>query len=415
MNWTKFNSTIENANLDFLAGHPFIYHCHHFNLFLDQTIDDFFGAEHGTTIRTSAARAASYHFLSNLFNKLDLVTPAEKLTLARTIFSAFGHGRLFIDANKTGGTAEGEFLHYGYAWKEKYGDIVRRQSPADAFAAGYAAGMLEACYETKHGFSSIETDCYAMKADHCHFKLEPEPRSNNTIQTDEKISLSVSQSPYIGLQEDRIVSINEGLRKFLSGVAGDAEHGLVDAFGVFVTRHMPNYYNQISYELLHIAKQNNPDLYPIAESLIRESGHVCVFNTFGGILYSPEWDAMVARIEGELEEVVSSCMAIARALGFGSWSISELSEQRFVLRAASEYESPFCKINDFAPKQNNSYFIQGAAVAIMRLWQALNWQKRPALTQELYNQLFKSNVNWNVEQTQSLAAGDLFTEVVVTR
>jgi hypothetical protein len=415
MNWTKFISTIENANLDFLAGHPFIYHCHHFNLFLDQTIDDFFGAEHGITIRTSAARASSYHFLSNLFNRLDLETPAEKLTLAQTIFSAFGHGRLFMNANKSGGTADGEFLHYSYAWKEKYGDIVRRQSPVDAFAAGYAAGTLEACYDTDHSFKSIETDCYALKAERCHFQLEPEPRSNINIQTDEKISLSAIHLPCSGLQEDRIVSITAGLRDFLSAVAGDDEHGLVDAFGVFVTRHMPNYYNQISFELLNSVKQNNPDLYPIAESLIRESGHVCVFNTFGGILYSPEWDAMVGRIEGELEEVVSSCMAIARALGFGSWAISELSEQRFVLRAVSEYESPFCIVNDFAPKQNNSYFIQGAAVAIMRLWQAIDWQKRPDLTQELYNQLFNDNINWHVEQTQSLAAGNLYTEVVVTR
>lgn len=417
MSWTKFNSTIENANLDFLADHPFIYHCHHFNLFLDQTIDDFFGVEQGTKIRTSAARAASYHFLSHLFEQLDLVTPAEKLALAQSIFSAFGHGHLFIDANKSGGSADGEFLHYSYAWKLKYGEVVRRQFPADAFAAGYAAGMLQASYCTDYGFSSTESDCYAMKAERCHFKLKPDLKNSGleSIQTDKKISLSTIQPPYTGIQEDRIVSINAGLRNFLSGVAGDAEHGLVEAFGVFVTRHMPNYYNQICYELLHHTKNTNPDLYPIAEDLIRESGHVCVFNTFGGILYSPEWDGLVGRIEGDLEEVVSSCMAIARALGFGSWSIAELSEQRFVLRTASEYESPFCRVNDFAPKQQNSYFIQGAAVAIMRLWNDLDWQQRPDLTQDLYNQLFKGTVNWQVEQTKSLAAGDLYTEVVVTR
>ena len=41
-----------------LAGVPVIYHCHHFNLFLDQTIDDALGPVEGPKVRFEAAREA---------------------------------------------------------------------------------------------------------------------------------------------------------------------------------------------------------------------------------------------------------------------------------------------------------------------------------------------------------------------
>ncbi len=415
MDWKDLNSTIEHADLDFLADQPLVYHCHHFNLFLDQTIDDFFGAEKGIALRTSAARAASYPFLTSLFNKMTLTTPPERLLLAQTLFSAFGHGRLYIDAGVSGGTASGEFLHYGYAWREKYGAISKRQTPADAFAAGYASAAVQAAFDTAHEFTVQETQCYAQLAERCAFTLEAGMMPTKIVPVDESAARQSIQPPLSGLAEDRIADIDAGLRTFLGGVAGAEDTGLVDAFGVFVTRHLPNYYNAISYQLYAAAKQDYPDLLPVAEALLRESGHVCVFNTFGGILYSPEWEAMVGRIEGDLEEVVSSCMAIARALGFGRWIIAELDESHFVLRTGSEYESPFCHVNECAPNTNNAYFVQGAALAIMRLWQELNWKEKPALTQDLYKNLFKSEHHWQVEQTRSLANGDAYTEVVVTK
>jgi len=413
MSWKLLQTTLSDANLDFIAGHPFIYHCHHFNLFLEQTVDDVFGIEQGNLMRVRAARSSSYHFLSHLFKQLDLTLPAERLSLAQEMFSTLGHGRLHINADETGGSAEGEFLHCAFTWKEKYGAIIKRLHPVDSFAAGYVAGTVQAVFDSDYNFTAIETECYAMNAERCHFELEAELDEEDVELVDEAITKIRVKSPCVGLQEQRIVEITKGLRGFLSGVAGD-ERGLVEAFGVFVTRHTTNYYNQLSYNTIVYMQATHPGLLPIAEELIRESGHVCVFNTFGGILYSPEWEGMVGKVTGNLEEIVSSCMAIARALGFGSWAIEELTEQRFVLRTGSEYESPFCAINEIAPKQNNAYFVQGAAVAIMQLWKAIDWNNRPELNQELYKQLFKNDASWEVKQSTSLAAGDPYTEIVVT-
>lgn len=55
-----------------------------------------------------------------------------------------GHGRLALATGPGGsGEATGTHLHYGFAWREKYGPQVRRESPADAFAAGFAAAACE--------------------------------------------------------------------------------------------------------------------------------------------------------------------------------------------------------------------------------------------------------------------------------
>ena len=131
-------------------------------------------------------------------------------------------------------------------------------------------------------------------------------------------------------------------------------------------------------------------------------------------MYSPEWDALVGRIQGDLEEVISSCAAICRALGFGAWAVEELSPERLVLTTPTEYESPWSAAQE-GSTNTNSYLLQGAAIAFMRLATALDWQDRKPLTPELYAELFRSGSEWEVEQTHSLAGGDAMSRVVVTR
>lgn len=411
MSIPSLNHSMVAENLDFYAGSPMIYHCHHFNLFLDQTIDDALGPVAGLELRTEAARQSSRQLLLGVMANADVRTPAERLALAQEVFGAFGHGRLRIDADADGGSAEGEFLHYGHSWHEKYGKVVRRRTTADAFAAGFAAAAVEVAFGTDVGFKATETACVARGDERCVFELVPDPSLAGVPLL--SIDNTRANPPTGGIQEERIVAITNGLREFLSGVAGD-DRGLVQAFGVYVTRHLTNYYNTISYAAVDKVASRSEALVPMVEGLLRESGHVCVFYTFGGILYSPEWDGLVGRVEGGLEEVVSSCCAISRALGFGSWSIKELSESRLVIQTGSEYESPYCSVAGRSIA-GQSYFLQGAALAFMRLWEAVDWQDRPDLDQQLYDQLFKSGTQWKVEQTQSLCSGDPVSEVVVTR
>lgn len=410
MSIAALNQTLEGRNLDFFAGAPMVYHCHHFNLFLDQTIDDALGPAEGQRVRIQAAQAAARQLLQGLVAATGARTPAERLELAQDTFRAIGHGRLRIQADRTGGSAEGEFLHYSFAWREKYGELIRRHHPVDAVAAGFAAAAIEIAFgEAMH---AEEHQCIAMEHARCSFRFHPSSAPRIALLSQDNIQ---TNAPTGGIAEERIASISAGLRQFLAGVSGD-DRGLVSAFGVYVTRHLTNYYNNISYTAIDHVAGRSPALVPMLEGLLRESGQVCVFNTFGGILYSPEWDGMVGRIGGDLEEVVSSCCGIARALGFGSWAIGELSADRLVLQTGSEYESPYCTAALGRQCTGTSYFFQGAALAFMRLWQAVDWRMRPALSQDLYNEMFRTGrPTWHVEQRQTLSAGDPISQVVVTR
>jgi len=409
---------IPNYDLMNYGGIPTVYHCHHFNLFLDQTIDDALGPDEGTKLRFIAAREASHHFIRALVTRAGALTPAERLEVAQRTFAGMGHGRLQVSGDRAGGTATGEFLHYGFSWAEKYGQKVRRRKPADAFAAGYAAAALEVAQSLeRETMSAEETTCIATRAPQCTFTLKPGPQAKAVVPVREPdVRARVKPTFASATGEDTISAIAKGLRDFTAPVAGD-ERGLVQAFGVYVTLHLAGYYNRISYDALAHVVANKPALVPMLEDLLRESGHVCVFNTFGGILASPEWEAMVGKHSGDPQAIILGNLAIARALGFGHWTLAEYQpNERVVLRAPATYESVYYLTRHGASDRPSEYFFQGAALAIAQLAHRIDWRQKPSLTQDFYNSLFKGGtLPWKVEQTSCTACGHEYSEVVATR
>ena len=404
-------------DLMFLAGQPAVYHCHHFNLFLDQTIDDGLGFEVSSDLRMRAAREFAYRLILNVCDRVNAETPPERLQVALELFRCMGHGRLDLDAGLLGGTGHGSHLHYGHAWFEKYGQKVRRKQPADAFAAGFACAALEVAFNLQPGsIAARETSCVALRAPSCEIQLTPAPeREFSSVSVGETESLRVVGAPEDGLFEDVIQPIASGLKEFTAGVQGD-ERGLVQAFGVFVTLHLAGYYNRISFDAVDHVQQRAPQSVGVLEDLLRESGHVCVFNTFGGILLSPEWEALVGAPPDDPAQIVAFCMGIGRALGFGRWTVAEFEpERRFVLRTPSSYESTYYRTRKGIATRPVEYFLQGAALATAQLAHRVHWSKRPQLTPEYYQQLFKGGVPWKAEQTHAIVCGQPVSEVVVTR
>ncbi|NOY92072.1 MAG: hypothetical protein GXP55_12820, partial [Deltaproteobacteria bacterium] len=236
--------------LMFLAGVPACYHCHHFNLFLDQTVDDALGSEESLKLRFRAARNASFDLIHALAADADATTPAEIIQLAEASFAGMGHGRLSIRVDADGGDADGDTLHYGYSWKEKYGSVVKRQLPADAFAAGFAAAAADVAFGRPPSMGATEDACLVARAPRCHFTLKPEDNPEphpGSLGIDD--SRTRVKAPLTGMNEEKIAAIAAGLRDFTAGVAGDAR-GLVQAFGVYVTAHLPCYYNHLTYGTL---------------------------------------------------------------------------------------------------------------------------------------------------------------------
>lgn len=406
---------LADHQMDFIGQSQVVYHCHHFNLFFDQTIDDALGTERGTELRTRAAHKASYQFLRGLFDRSPASSPVERLTNASQLFAGMGHGKLNLLVTREGGEAQGSNLHYGFAWREKYGGDIGRKSPADAFAAGFTAAAAEVAYNlSPGGIQGDEVECIATGAAACRIKAL---RSNERFATRGVILSGAERGLPVGPQgqsETSIRPIAEGLRGFLGGVAGDAR-GLVEAFGVLVTLHLADYYNHAANDTLAVLVKEKPHVVEVFRSLLQESGTVCAFNTFGGIMASPEWEGMVGAPSGDPNDVVVGCLAIARALGFGSWTLEELVPGRkLVLASAGTYESIYAKTIVEPSLRGSSGFFLGAAVGIMQLAHDVTWVPSPGISQDVYLRLAAGN-KWAVDETHSLAAGDDVDRVIITR
>jgi len=410
---------LQEHHLAFFGEVPVLFHCHHFNLFLDQTIDDALGHAEGTRLRIAAAQESGHALLLALTKGTGAETPMERINLAQQVFSAMGHGKLQIDAPEGRGTAQGTYLHYGFSWAEKYGKDVKRRHPADAFAAGFAAAAVEVAYDLPcESVRVTESRCVAMREDACEFTLEPsEPASSATSRP--RVDLAATKDVLVpsrpGLHEERIEEIAQGLIEFLGGVGPDSR-GLIQGFGVFITMHLAGYYNRLSYDAVERVRERAPGLLGVLEALLRESGQVCVFHTFGGILLSPEWEGLVGKPTGDVTDHVIGCCAIARALGFGRWTIDELdADRRLVLRTPLTYETAYHLRRHGKAPGGSSYFLQGAAAAFMELAHRVPWRDDPQLSDAFYRQLFSRGQTWRVEQTSDLAKGDDQCEVVVSR
>ncbi len=412
----EFSAELPGQDLKFLGSTPYVYHCHHFNLFHDQTVEDALGEEEGFLIRSRAAQSAVWQLLSDLVAKAGASTPAERLQLAAAVFPWMGQGRLELLAGAEGGNVRGDHLHYSFAWREKYGARVRRRFPVDAFAAGFAAAATEVAFSLPPGaLASREQSCFACRQPACGFELGRQDVPSQAEPVNREVFLRHIRQPSEGLEEGRIAEIATGLNEFLLGVDGD-ERGLVQGFGIFITRHLPGYYDQTAYDTIHHIEKHAPQATPAVEELFGESGHVCAFYTIGNILLSPEWEAMVGTLRGDVEEIVTSSVAITRALGFGHWTVDELEpDRRLVMRSSSNYESPFYFERYGLSEKPRCYFFANASRAIMQLAHRVDWASRPELTEDLYLSLFKADLKWRVEETRCCSKGDDVCEVVVTK
>jgi hypothetical protein len=409
-------SALEGQDMAFLFDAPSVFHCHHFNLFHDQTIDDALGEEHGGQVRRNAAQSAFRPLLENLMNAIGAETPAERVAAASKLFANMGHGKLDLDVTARGGRATGAFLHYGYSWREKYGSRVRRSLPVDSVAEGFAAAAAEVALRLAPGtLVAKERDCLATKHQACTFEITPraQPLPAPTLVDRQAVAAQVPAS-FNGVDDDRIQAIAKGLRDFLAPVSGDAR-GLVQAFNVFITMHLSNYYCETVFESMRHLERTVPAHAASGEALFSEAGTMCVFNTFGNILLSPEWEGLVGPVSGKPEDIVSFSCAIARGLGFGRWCVQEFEpHRRLVLRAPSTYETPFYSTRYGRSDRPRCYVFQGAVKAIAALACDLKWAGKPRLDDELYQQLLGARTRWRFEQTRCPSKGDPYAEVIAT-
>ncbi|MEN9226093.1 MAG: hypothetical protein Q6L60_04735 [Thermostichus sp. HHBFW_bins_43] len=395
-------------------GEPVIFHCHHYNLFLQQTIEDPDWIDGISILRTSA-QEIFYSLLHEALTQHRTRDPQVGFQVAAEIFAFLGFGRLEITGTDQGGTVKLYHSHYAEGWLGKYGEQVNRTKPIDHLAVGYAAALFDAVFGELGHYVAEETSCIAVtRGEHCLIqvvpaavprRLTPSPRMGQLIDQPQPLP-----DPKTSVDYD---AVNEALWSL--PLMGD-ETGQIRAFNVLLTRMPANFYNRIQYRFLEALRQVNPELLGVGQDLIRESGHVCVFYTFGNIMESVEWESLVLPMIQSDTDWIHGGYAVASSLGWGRWQAVEVtSNQDCRVVIDGNYEANYFLASHPDRHEPACYFAQGAVPAMMNIVYNGKVADKPTLDQAFYNRLFQRGGVFQGSEVKAREKGDPWCEFTAYR
>lgn len=392
------------------AQEPSIFHCHHYNTYLQAVIEDAKNYLNVYPILIESAQEISYSQFKFHFSQNDFSTNHRKV-IVEDYFQFCGFGLIDLStATATGGTVTVASDHYGIGWKSKFGLRSKELPGVSFFTLGYILGALEAIYDLKNGeLTGQQSHCLA-KGDPCsQFIIRPQedkttlgnsPKEGQ-FQTGNVLPATCGQIDAIGIR-DAVVNMP---------LEGSTSDGLINAFGVLLTRMYANYYCLISYKFLKLfEKQLVVDGIQLASQLLTEAGHICAFNTFGGIMQSAEWNALIKPMIQSKEDWVHGIVSVVNAFGWGIWEIIELiPNEKLVIKITSGYEA-----NSFLQCYNHStvpisFLATGGVAGIMNLIYHSPLTEKPiSLSEKNYRTLFKNQKCFKATQTACRSLGHRF-------
>lgn len=395
-------------------GQSMLFHCNHYNRSHQQYIEDPQYVDSEAIFLRSAAETA-YRQTQAFHDARPDSTFEETLAFAEDVFSFGGFGRLdFSEVGMDGGTVYSDSSHYGSALKLNVGE---REEPGEFFDRGFVAGVLLAAGQQHDlplgdGFDIDQPTSISLGDDTCEYVID----TDGDFQWLELLEeYPVEDRPTIpepaasNIDEAQII---EDVRSL--DLTGN-EQGLIPQFGVTLTRGYADYYNKTSFRFARAVEDELGDIDFATEMLV-EAGHICGFNTMGGIMASPEWDGVVAPMIETHEDWLHGIVATINALGWGVWRVHDLEpEERAVFRIYDPYES-VGHLRWFGKSDYPVDFVaEGVASALMNLLYYGDITGNPTLDEEYYYELFEEKGGFDSEQTASVAMGDEYTEVVVTK
>mgnify|MGYP000896956923 FL=1 len=151
-----------------------------------------------------------------------------------------------------------------------------------------------------------------------------------------------------------------------------------------------------------------------SETLV-EAGRVCAFNTFGGIMQSTEWNALIRPSLASPEDWVHGMVAVVNAFGWGRWQVVSVSatEAEFVLH--DDYESVGYRAMYGVSERPVSFLAQGGVEGLMALVYLAGIEDAPTLDAAFYTRVFRGDVSYVATPTHSAAMGDAVTGFRVER
>jgi len=388
-----------------VGGEPMVLHCHHYNCFLQRSIQD---AEYidSAPILVGGAAEVAFAQLTDLLSRTADVA-ARKATV-EALYRACGLGLIDLGAlTERGGDVRTRSTHYSIGWKEKFG---RSRTPVDFFSTGFLAGALAAIYGLPLAdVQARQTACLSTGATEDVFVLSRGPANFRIF--------AQRQSPVLNpVADDAEPATSVDRQAITRAVAAmplpvNAE-GLIAIFGLYLTRLYGNYYNRISFaferEMTEAAGRQGVE---VAADLFIEAGHICAFNTLGGIMTSPEWDALVLPMLKTREDWFHGIFAWWNACGYGLAKVIEVSATGATIRIYNDYESVGYRRMYGTADHGISYLVTGGLAGVMNLIYLGDIHTKPALTPEFYDRLFKRGRAYKARMTTCQAMGDPYTEI----
>ncbi len=164
ISWNK------KTNQRLVEGKSLVFHCHHYNCFLQRTLEDAKIVD-GKGIQIESAREVAFEQFTKAFeDHQKLKTAKQKLKFASNFFQIAGFGLIdFSKTNTEGGTVTCPVSHYAKGWVAKWG---KRKTPMCYFNTGWIAGVMAAAYNKElYDYDVRETKCEAVKGKGCKFEV----------------------------------------------------------------------------------------------------------------------------------------------------------------------------------------------------------------------------------------------------
>lgn len=392
-----------------MGGEPLVFHCNYYNYFLQKTLLLDEGLNMEEVIRAAAAESARSVLVEAAGRPA-----ADVLRIATDTFAELGFGTIDLSGlTPRGGEVRVPVSHYGLCLRAAAGAEFAK--PQSWFDAGFAVGACEIAFGLTPGQLDGDLEaCQSMGADQGRIRVRAGSLPVYTSPGQGFHAADVTpRRPMSADDPESLVDEPTILGALATLDFAGNEEGLIPRFGVMLTRHFANFYNRISFEFLH--RMAETGLREAAETLLKEAGHRCAFHTFGGIMTSAEWDAVVKPSCRSWRDWVYGITACVNALGWGAWRVVELSEDRLVMRIFDDYES--CgQLGMYGRSEVPvSWLATGGCSGIMNLVVAGNINEKPELDYDFYCGVFEKADAYEARQVASIAQGDDYTEIVVER
>lgn len=381
----------------FIGGLSRIFHCNHYNAFLQMTVllsENMPGCDPNDLLKDAISPLIDY-LKQQGYSQNDFIRE----------FNSCGFGQLHQLSENTWETTRS---HYSEA-------ICLQEKPHKncLFTSGYIQGITG-----KH-VEEIACQIVGDKSDIFLVSDIPVNLQNYLLysveltELPERFAFEGCQTFSTNIDEARIQNIIKQFSFFNDQIT--TEDGLIDAFGVMLTRHFADYYNRISYETYFCMKQLG---VPVADAkeLFIKAGLYCAFFTFGGMMESQEWYNIVVPMCHNDEDWMHGMVAIINTLGWGIWRVEQLQlHEKLVIRIYNSYEGVgYRRMYPLADDKEMSFLAMGGCLGLCYLLWQLDMTEKPKLTWDFYMQHFNTNsVCYTVTQTHAIAAGDEYDRIIV--